>query len=830
MTMTVSSAYLVGLGSLIGMDDPAPTLAWKLTSTVAGDQPTAYEVQVGTTLDASDYLATGKVVSSTIQSVRIPRGLKSATRYFVRVRAWDASNVASDWCCIQIETGLWSLRDWRGAQWIGLAGTPAPQLRTDFTTTSGVTVAKARLYIAAGGYAEVTINGTQVSDALSPGFTNYSKRVQYTTTDVTAQIVAAGANALAVTLGRGFFGCTTTTDWGWKTAPWAGDPRLLALLVVTYSDGTTQVVKSDGTWKAKAGPTQADSVYLGESYDARLETPGWQVAGFDASAWVAASVVSAPAGALTAQCQQPIRAGAALSPTATATPASGGTRYTFPKIMTGWVRLKVTASAGTAVTVKYAEKLNADGTLYMDNSAVTGQCQTDTYICKGGGQEVWSPRFSYKGFRYIDVLGATPDEVTAIPVWTDYAQIGQWSSSSALLNQLHGMSAQSVRINSHGIPQDTPTYERNGWLGDSNVMCRSALYMWDIGPMYRKWLTDMADDMQDNGMLHNIVPSPGFGLYDDINWSTAIILVTYEIWLRTGDVGMVAQLFERMRQYLSHVLTAAPGPFTAQTTYGDWGSPAGNYQDGPRDMVSAAIVMRSLRAMADMSDSLGLSYGTDWRATAIAIAARLNTALRQSDGTYLPGAAWSGQVQQTPMVLALREQVCAGSDATATAVALQTNVATTKSNHTSCGIVGGERLLEVLTEAGYVDTALAVALKQDYPSWGAWASLGATTTWNGFTWYELGTRSLSHQMHGSYVAWMYRHLAGIDITGPGSMVIKPYVPSSGLDTVQATVETARGPVSTSRSGKALTVTIPPGVIATYQGSALSSGVTNITLP
>lgn len=823
MTLTITRVGIVGAGSLLGVDDPTPIVQWALTSNVDGDQPTAYQVSVGTTPGGSDVVATAKVLGDA-QQYEIRALLHSATRYYVRVRTWGIDDVASDWEAMEFETGLWALADWQGAKWIGKAGeTAAPQLRKDFTTTS--TPTRARLYYAAGAYAEIAVNGQRVTEPLSPGFTNYSKRVQYVTVDVTEEIVASGANTIGATLGRGFFGCTTITDWNWHTAPWAGNPRLLALLVITYADGE-QTVVTDASWKVTAGPTLADSIYLGEVYDSRNETPGWESPGFNDSTWVAASVMSAPAGALTAQTQEPIRAGAPIAPTAVTSPPNGATRYTFPKVMTGWCRMTVTAPAGTTITLTYSEKTWGDG-LFTINDHVQGDCQVDRFIADGT-EQVWEPRFSYKGFRFVDVVGAVPTSLEAIPVWTDYAERGQWTSSNALLNQLHAMAAQSFHINSHGIVTDTPTYERNGWLGDGNVMADSALYMWDSVALLKKWCQDMDDDFNSADRIHVVIPSGGTGYVDDPGWTSAYVLITHRLWKLTGDLSIVTRCFERMRRYVDRFLVQSSNVFTSFTTYGDWSSPAGNNNDGERDMVSAICVARQTRALADMCDAVGQSgLAESYRDRASAITAAANARLRQPDGTYKPGVSWTGAVQQTPMVLALADGLTAGTSAEVTAAALESNVRVTKGNHTSCGIIGAPDLLPVLTEYGYVDTAYAVATQTTTPSWGQWAAAGATTTWNGFgaAWE---VRSLSHHMHGSYAAWFYRYLAGINIVDHKTVVIDPHVPT-GLDTVTATVNTPRGPVSTDRSGDELTVTIPPGITATYQGATLPSGTTTISL-
>lgn len=822
--MIVSKLWLPGQGTTLGIDDPTPMLAWQVTSTTAGDAPTAYEVQVGTTDGGNDVLATGKV-ADTAQTLELRKTLAAGTTYFWRVRVWDNTDTASGWGTSTFETGIWSRADWRGARWISRPGSAAPQLRTGFTTTG--TPVKARLYVAVGGYADVAVNGTTVSTPLAPGFTDYRDRVQYSTYDVTPQIIADGANAIGITLGRGFYGCTTVTDWNWHLAQWNADPTCQVLLKITYSGGE-QVVVSNESWKVAASPTTADSAYLGETYDARNETAGWTDPGFDASSWAAATVVAGPAGPPVAQCQQPITRHTELSPTSVEDRGGGVWRYTFGKVIAGWGKFTITAAAGTEITIQYAEKLNTNGTLFLTNTAVQGVQQTDKFIAAGGTQ-TWEPRFSYKGFRYIDVAGVQPDAVKAVPVYTDMPDKSVWSSSSALLNQMAGMAAQSVRINTHGMITDTPMYERNGWLGDVNVMCESILLHFDAHAVLKKWLTDMADAVRPDGSMTSIVPSADWGLDEAPDWTSAFILVAHKLWRHTGDTSLIAQHFHFMQRHVDHWMTY---PTTVANIYprgfGDWASPAGNGNEGGKELSGSMFVMLQAAAFADICTALGRTdlvpiYTAKVNDIKTAVNARL---LDTPTGVYKPALAWAGEVRQTPTVLAVKHGVA--PNPALSAASIEENVRVTKDNHLSGGVLGNEHLLAVLCDHGYVNTALAVALKTDYPSWGQWAAGAATTTWNAFG-NSQAQRSLSHHMHGTYLAWLYQYLAGIKVTGPASVTIKPYIPTSGLTWVQATVETMRGPITSRWEGGELTVTVPPGLTATYAGSTLPSGTNTITL-
>jgi alpha-L-rhamnosidase len=813
--VNISTLWLPGMGTTLGLD-VRPTLAWKLSSATLGDRQTAYELQVGTSVGASDLVATGKV-PGIAQSYRLGAALSSRTVYYWRVRAYDALDVATAWVADTFETGLLEPAAWAGARWVGRAGTAAPQLRKAFTSTG--TVASARLYVACGGYAEVLVNGTKVTDPLSPGFTAYDKRVQYVTLDVTAQVVSSGANVVAATLGRGWYGVTTTTDWGWATAPWHGDPRMMAMLRITYQDGSSQTIVTDATWKAtSAGPTTSDSVYLGETYDARLQTTGWETSGYDDSSWAAASILTPPSGAVVAQTQTPIKALTAIDPDETVTLSATSWRYRFPEVLAGWVTVSVTGSSGDVTTIRYGEMIDGGGAVVTANGAITGNAQTDVYTSRGG-LKTWSPRFSYKGFRYVQIDGPfQPATVQAIPVRTDLPVTGSWTSSNATLNQLAGMARKSLQINSHGIVTDTPQREKMGWLGDSRVTSQAALLDLGVGPLYRKWLLDMADAVTSSGWMPVIVPWSGYlPSADAPDWTAAFPVIAWRYYLMTGDVDLIANIFEKIRRHADYYLNKS---VTNQwdAVFGDWSMPAGNNQDGGKDFTGSLSVLRMARAVADMAEALNRpDVAVGYRVRAEQIVTAINSRLLdQATGIYKPVSTYAGAMYQTPTVLALAHGIAPTSAQTPGATAVHDDVHTTKTDHLNTGILGAEYLLGVLCDYGHVDTAYAVATQTSFPSWGQWAAAGATTCWNNFG--ALATQgTLSHQMHGSYLAWLYQYLAGIKVTGLTHVDVAPVKPT-GLTSVTASVETSRGTVTVAWGSGNLAVTIQPGMTFAYSGN------------
>ena len=358
-----------------------------------------------------------------------------------------------------------------------------------------------------------------MSDAvLDPGFTDYSRTVLYTTHDVTG-LLRSGENVVAAELGSGHYDdATKTWDWGWENAEWRGVPRLRLELHVAYEDDSEQVVVSDDTWRVTvAGPTRYDSYYLGETYDARREIPGWDRPGFDDSSWAAARVVEAPAGTPRAQAHEPIRVVGTRPPGSRREPTPGVFVYDVGQNLTGWAEIRVKAPAGTAVEVFYSEKIDDRGrATTLGNDLVFGQLQTDYYVAKGRGEERWTPRFSYKGFQHVQLSGPggaplPPGTEVAVEridqVRSALATTGTFDSDNATLNRIHRNTSWAVQSNMHGIVTDTPVYEKNGWTGDAHLTAGTATLLFDTERLYGKMFQDMLDAQTEEGEVPLLSPS-----------------------------------------------------------------------------------------------------------------------------------------------------------------------------------------------------------------------------------------------------------------------------------------------------------------------------------
>ncbi|MFG2053163.1 family 78 glycoside hydrolase catalytic domain [Micromonospora sp. NPDC048930] len=697
---------------------------------------------------------------------------------------------------------------------------PAPLLRRAFQLTKPV--ARARLYASGLAYQVLHLNGQRVGTAvLDPGFTDYDDTVLYVTHDVT-DLLAEGRNVLGAELGRGFYGMTTRNVWRWHQPPWHGEPRLLARLVVDHPDGSHTEIVSDDAWRITAGPTLSNSLYAGETYDARQEQAGWSTAGFDDSDWARASVLDAPAGTLRAQEHEPIRVVESVAPVKLTSPRGGVWVADFGRTTAGWVRLRVTAPAGTTIRILYGEKLRADGTVEAANGNVqSARFQQDEYVARGGGEEVWEPRFSYKGFRYVQLDGLpaapTTDTVTMRVVHSDVRDVGEFRCSEPLFEQFERMMRRTVRNNLHGIPTDTPMYEKNGWTGDAQVAAPTMAGLLDLSRFFTKWLGDLRDSQVTSGQVPVIVPSGGWG-YQELapapEWTTVYPFLLREMHRWYGDDRLLRQHWQPVVDYLEWELGRLRDGL-AVTALGDYLSPGtgGNPPEDTR-LTATAYLHRALVATAEVGELTGQeAQAARFRTAADGLRNRLNeTFLDRARGLYRtsrdPGYRQTSNA--VPLAFGLVPDDLVGA-------VVDNLVADIRDRgwHLNTGCLGTSVLLPVLTAHGHADVAARVALQRTYPSWGYWAENDADTMWE---MWPTSTRSRQHYFHGTVVQWLYEHVAGLRAVadGGGRIVVRPDARAE-VSAASAAVDTVRGRASSAwrlADGTfELTVRVPVGATA-----------------
>ena len=816
--------------SPLAIDATHPRFSWQVQSAQRGATQRSWRITVATSpgqLDAGkpDIWDSGRVASpEPFGHAYAGPPLASATRYFwkldVDTSAGHATRTAS------LATGLADEAAWAGARWIGKgnAGTrAAPLLRRPFPIEAAV--ARATLYVAAGGYADVRLDGKPVGRAvLSPGFTNYDKRVQYVATDLTAALQGAGEHVLGMELGRGFYGLTNPDVWHWDSAPWHGEPRVRARLAIDFANGQHQDIVTGDDWKLIDGPTLLDDLYGGETYDARHAQPGFDTPGFDDSAWRAASLVPAPRGRLVSQPQPSITVATTLAADEVTQPRPGVYVFRFPRVIAGWATFRVKGRAGDTIVASYGEKLLPDGSVDVRDRHhyFKEGFQTDRFTLSGKGEESWHAKFSYKGFRYVEVSGwpggaPARDAVTAQVVHSDVAETSSFDSASDLLNWIHRAAVDTVLNNLQGIPTDTPMYEKNGWTGDAMVGADMMLRNLDAGTLLAKWVDDISDARNAEGAPLLIAPNPGWGDVRAPPWHAAYILVPWSLYLHDGDVRVLADHEAGMAAYVDLEYSRSPGGI-ATTELGDWVSPETDPdgENAPEDkrVAATAYLYRMATTMADIEHVLGKDGdAARFRSMADKVRKAFNQAFYDTHDHVYRGQGDQGY-RQAHNLFALAFGLAPEADRGLIAANLANDVRA-RGNHLDTGALATKIILPVLSHTGHEAEAFAVATQVTFPSWGFWRAQGATSLWEH---WKAASRSWGHYFLGTADDWLFGDVAGLRPLEPGwrSIEVAPLF-TGFIDHARGSVLTPYGAaaVSWQRRGSQLElkVDVPVGATA-----------------
>src|SRR5271157_2994546 len=829
-----------------GIDVTDPRLSWVLTAAdpkARGLRQTAYRVIVASTERAlaagtGDLWDTGKVASDqSTQVVYRGKPLTSGAGAFWKVQVWDQAGQPSDWSApAQWSMGLLHPQDWQ-AKWIGrdepdtttAHRLAARLLRKEFDAPK--TVRRATVYYSGLGLSELYLNGAKVGDhVLSPGLTDYDKHVLYVTFDVTKQI-AAGRNVIGLMLGNGRYHAPRVDA---RTRNF-GDPKAILHLDVEYQDGARASVVSDESWKlSTAGPIRANNEYDGEEYDARLEQTGWNRAGFDDGKWEPAHIVAAPAGVLAAQMAEPLRVTETLHPVSVKMLKPGVYIFDMGQNMVGWCRLRVAGPKGTQVTLRHAETLQPDGSLYVANLRTARV--TDLYTLKGEGAEVWEPRFTYHGFRYVEMTGfpgapGVPPGPAALEgrvVHDDMEKSADFTSSNALLNQIHHNMFWGIRGNYRSIPTDCPQRdERQGWLGDRSQVSRSEAYMFDVAAFYTKWMTDIADSQKPDGSVPVVSPNYWPNYYDDLTWPGTFVFVHGMLYDEYGDKRAMERNYPAMKKWIDHEATFLKDGLMPKDQYGDWCVPPEDpkliHSVDPARITDKTLLgtsyyyelLRTMARYARLLDKPADAADFDKRAVEVN-AAFQKRFFKPANGIYDNGT-------QTSSILPLYFGMVPPDNRAAVFEALTRNIEQKSDGHVGTGLVGAQWLMRTLTDNGRADLAYRIATQKTYPGWGYMVQKGATTIWelwNGDT-ADPTMNSGNHVMQiGDLAVWMYEYLAGIRSypDRPGfQRVIIHKVTAGDLTFVKASHKSMYGMIATSWKRDAahftLEVTIPPNTSA-----------------
>ena len=740
--------------------------------------------------------------------------LQSAHRYQWEVRIWDSAGKASPWSpAAFFQTGLLSKADWK-AVWIqpgyeeAPANRPSPLFRKEFALAKKVKSAFA--YITAHGLYEARLNGKKIGDAyLTPGWTSYHKRLEYQVYDVTA-LIRPGRNAIGVTLGSGWY--RGYIAFQGKHEFYGKDASLLFQLEIIYTDGTRELICSDGSWKSSTGSIRYAEIYNGEKDDATQEQPGWDRAGFDDSHWSGVKVAAFSLNNLVATENEPVRAHEVFAPARIFTTPKGETVIDFGQNLVGWVRLKASGHQGDRIIVSHAEVLDQQGNFYTANLRLANA--RDTFVLKGGGQETFEPHFTWHGFRYVRLEGypgeLRPENVRAVVLYSDMAKTGSFSCSNPLLNQLQHNIQWGQNGNFLDVPTDCPQRdERLGWTGDAQVFSRTAMFNRDGERFFAKWLKDLSADQWPDGSVSNVVPdvlgpSPIEGA--NAGWAEAATVIPWNAWLAYGDKQLLQDQYPSMKAWVDamHERSDTSELWATGHQLGDWcayipdDDHAGRGAITDKYLIAQCFYAYSTEILVKAASVLGNKSDLE------TYTKRLALIKKAFCHTYLTPAGLLMSNTQTAYVLALQFDMLPDSLRAAAAQRLVQNIKDYK-DHLTTGFLGAPYICPVLTRFGHLDIAYRLLEQDTYPSWLYPVKMGATTIWERWdgikpdsSFQKASMNSFNHYAYGAIGEWMYEVVAGIDTydDGPGykHSRIQPQ-PGGHLTHAEADLETPYGLLS-----------------------------------
>ncbi len=863
------------LSEPLGIDAAVPRLSWKLKAVgnARNQVQSAYRIQVATTRmllssDTPDLWDSGCVVSDRQLHVEYQgQSLKSGTRCYWRVEVWDQEGLQSTQSEVSWwEMGLLSASDWTGAwigawigDWIGDAkelpeddagyyeDDPAPLIRRSFWVNKPVR--RARLYATALGYHELRLNGAAASDhVLDPAWTSTEKRVYYATHDVTERL-KEGENVIGVMLGNGWHNPLPLRMWG-RINPRehlpVGRPKFLSEMVVEYQDGSMQRIASDDTWRMTSGPLLRNSVYLGESYDARLEQSGWDRPGFDDSAWgrATASASDAFGSAAGERCQAspipPIRVTRRASAISLHEVEAGVYIFDLGQNFAGWARLRVTGPRGTTVRMRMGELLHADGTL-NPMTAVAGQIkglkkdgtpqggpgapeiawQANSYTLRGGEMEEYTPRFTFHGFRYVEVTGfpGKPDlsSVEGLRLNTDVESVGTFSCSNERFNRIHNMVRWTFLSNLFSVQSDCPAREKFQYGGDIVASSEMAIYNYDMATFYAKSVSDFRDASLD-GWFTETAPYVGISAENyakgagPIGWGLAHPLLVSQLAQYYGDLRLVEDHYDAAKTWVD-LLEASSENYIIDRCIGDHES----LDPKPIELIATAQFYQAAAMVAEFAVILGKKADIErYRG--------LSGQIKQAfvERFVEQGTGRVGIATQAAQSAALYMGLVPDSEAQNAVKRMVDAVLVDHEGHIATGIFGTKYLLNMLSSTGHSEVAYRMVDKDTYPGWGHMLENGATTLWE--TWAQSdNVYSQNHPMFGAVSEWFFKSLGGIEpvreAIGFNRFRIAPFM-SQDLEWLDVSYASVRGPISCSwrRTGDTIqmNVNIPVNTKAVVQ--------------
>jgi len=813
----------------LGVDIEKPRFSWISESVHRGVSQTAYQILVASELKKLDEntpdLWDSQMVSSDKSSQIAYEGkpFESNHKYFWKVKTWDQNGGTHISDATFWTTGLLHDSDWK-AKWIGLEkalGDDDPKrphtilsarmLRHEFNISKKVKSATA--FISGLGLFELYLNGEKIGDqVLSPGLSEYNKRAFYMTFDVT-KYLKPNKNAIGVVLGNGRF--FAPRAGGTDKIRSFGFPKVACQLEVEYEDGTTESIITDESWKLTAnGPIRKNNEYDGEYYDARMELKDWNKFNFDDSKWMKAELVGKPCESLVSQPIDPIRITGEISPVTVRELKPGIFIFDMGQNMVGWTQLFVKGKIGDVVTLRFAETLKEDGSLFLAN--IRSAEVTDTYILKGEGEEIWEPRFTYHGFRYVEMVGypgvPTISSLKGKVVHDALEVTGSFTCSNSLINSIYKNAFRGIGGNYRSMPTDCPQRdERQGWLGDRSAECTGESYIFDISKLYNKWVTDIKDAQLESGSLPDVAPTFWPIYSDNTTWPGTFLFASDMLYTQYGDIQTIETNYPYMQKWIEHMSRFLNNGIMPKDTYGDWCVP-------PEDLT---LINSSDPARITSSEYIGTAYFY-YELKMMEKFARLQD--KGNDAEGYSKTAEEMKIAFNKRFLDKNEVKYSNNTCTANILALAFDlvpdeyrdqivdkliqkIISDNGGHVGNGIIGGQWLMRTLTENGHADVAYMLASQSTYPGWGYMVNHGATTIWE--LWNgdhgDPGMNSGNHVMLlGDLIIWYYENLAGIkadpEIPAFRHIIMKPYV-LGDLTNVDASFNSIYGKIKANGNWK-----------------------------
>lgn len=813
----------------LGIDVTHPRLSWEIYGNQRGILQNAYQIIVSSSMQKlnkgeGDLWNSGKVESD--QSVNVSysgKRLQSSIQCYWKIRIWT-NHGDSTWSQPEYwSMGLLQESDWK-TKWIGLDRSfPWDSAHTRFSRLSAryfrkefdaaKEIKRAVVYVTGLGFYQLYINGKRIGEqVLTPAPTDYTKSVLYNTYNVTNEI-RKGENVIGTVLGNGLFFTMRQNYKPYKIKNF-GYPKMLLQLEIYYAGGTTQIIKSDSTWKVTAdGPIRMDNIYDGEEYDATKEMPGWSLPGFNDSKWLHVQLVSPPGGKLEAQMNEEVRVMDTIKPVSIYYLRPGVYIMDMGQNMAGWIKMRVKGNKGRYVTLRFGETLQANGEIATAN--FRDAKATYVYRLNGKGEEIFQPSFVYQGFRYVEITNypgkPALSDFTGEVVYDGLTTAGEFKTSNQTINQIYHNAYWSICSNYKGIPVDCPQRnERMPWLGDRAVSSYGESFIFDNEKLYAQWLNDIQQSQTTEGVIPDVAPAFWHYYTDDITWPATYFLVANMLYHQYGDIRPIEKHYASMKEWIIHIRkkylpageTGTKDYLIPKDKYGDWCMPPIHPElihavDSSRitsgELIATAYYYHLLELMGEYAQLLNKPSDAKQYD---ALAKKIKVAFNQKYLNMKSGVYDNNTV--TANLLPLYFNITPESEKGKVFQNVANEITNIYHDHVSTGVIGTGWLLRSLTEYGRPDLAYKIVTIRTYPGWGYMAASGATTTWELWNGNKANPEmsSRNHVMLlGDLIVWMYEDVAGIknDVNSPGfkKIVMKPLLTDS-LQYVDASYHSIHG--------------------------------------